>query len=202
MPLDPQVQKLLNELKAAGGKPPWEVSLEEVRAAHLARRAWSGEPAQVQHVEDFSVPGAGGPIPVRLYRHGPERQDGPGQPVLIWYHGGGFVSGSIEGHDPICRLLAVDVYKRQGQGGAEPRLSGGKEQQTAVGRPGRLRDSEGTIKWECEQPFATRTTWTLSVNLAESSAWRESSRKQCRRSPIRGTERKQRMNPFPRFGIS
>ena len=107
MPLDPQVQKLLNELKAAGGKPPWEVSLEEVRAAHLARRAWSGEPAQVQHVEDFSVPGAGGPIPVRAYRHGPDRQDGPDQPVLIWYHGGGFVSGSIEGQDPICRLLAV-----------------------------------------------------------------------------------------------
>ena len=107
MPLDPQVQKLLNELKAAGGKPPWELGIEEVRAAHMARRAWSGEPAQVQFVEDFSVPGTGGPIPVRVYRHGPDRQDGADRPVLIWFHGGGFVSGSIEGQDPICRLLAV-----------------------------------------------------------------------------------------------
>lgn len=101
MPLDPQIRELLEDLNALGAKPPWEQSLEEVRAANLARRIWSGSPAQVREGEDFSVPRAGGSIPVRVYRQAPYR------PTLIWFHGGGFVAGSIEAQHPVYPLLAT-----------------------------------------------------------------------------------------------
>ena len=45
-------------------------------------------------------------MPVRIYRPTPEA--GP-QPVLLWFHGGGWVLGSIDGSDPTCRDLAVQA---------------------------------------------------------------------------------------------
>jgi acetyl esterase len=54
-------------------------------------------------VTDHSAPGRGGAIPVRLYV--PAAAPAPG-PLLVYFHGGGWVQGSIETHDASCRLLA------------------------------------------------------------------------------------------------
>jgi len=53
--------------------------------------------------EDFSIPGPGGPIAVRLHR--PERV-GAGLPVVLYFHGGGFVGGSIADADVPARFIA------------------------------------------------------------------------------------------------
>lgn len=58
-----------------------------------------GEP--VAHVEDRSIPGPGGQIPIRVYA--PEG-DGP-HPMLVYFHGGGFVVCDLDSHDGICRSL-------------------------------------------------------------------------------------------------
>lgn len=56
--------------------------------------------------EDRTAPGAAGERRVRVYRPaGAAASDAPG---LVWFHGGGFVLGSIESHDGICRGLAAD----------------------------------------------------------------------------------------------
>lgn len=55
-------------------------------------------------VDDATVDGPGGPIPVRIYR--PTRDDGPA-PVLMHFHGGGLVMGSNHSFEPMARELAA-----------------------------------------------------------------------------------------------
>jgi acetyl esterase len=53
---------------------------------------------------DRTLPGADGPRRARVYT--PARARSKGAPGLVWFHGGGFVIGSIESHDGVCRALA------------------------------------------------------------------------------------------------
>ncbi|MDP6621364.1 MAG: alpha/beta hydrolase [Alphaproteobacteria bacterium] len=62
-----------------------------------------GGPTPIYASEDRSIPGPGGNIPVRLYWPGAGRLP---RPILVWFHGGGFVLGSVESHDEPCRRLA------------------------------------------------------------------------------------------------
>lgn len=73
----------------------------------------SGRSEPVDHVEDLQVDGAEAPIGARLYRPA-GHQAGP---LLLWFHGGGFVAGGLHSHDfPLralanrasCAILAVD----------------------------------------------------------------------------------------------
>jgi acetyl esterase len=61
--------------------------------------------APVRSVEDSTIPGPAGNIPIRIYR--PD-VDGP-VPTMAFFHGGGFVIGNIETHDDQARLLCRDV---------------------------------------------------------------------------------------------
>jgi acetyl esterase len=54
-------------------------------------------------ISDHRVPGRGGDIPVRLYV--PAAAESPG-PLLVYFHGGGWVQGSVATHDASCRTLA------------------------------------------------------------------------------------------------
>ena len=63
----------------------------------------SGDPTPVAAVRDLDVRGATGGLPARLYL--PEDFPRPG-PLLVYYHGGGFVGGDRDTHDECCRLLA------------------------------------------------------------------------------------------------
>jgi acetyl esterase len=101
MPLDPQVKAFL-EQQAALGLPAYHtLTPVQARAQMLAARA-TGTPEPVAHVEDLAVPSPDGDIPVRLYQ--PEG-DMP-LPALVFFHGGGWVIGSVDGSDPTCRSLA------------------------------------------------------------------------------------------------
>ncbi len=60
---------------------------------------------QVYQVKEYEVPGLGGPIPVRLYR-GADTAVTATLPVLVFYHGGGWVLGNLDTHDWMCRSIA------------------------------------------------------------------------------------------------
>jgi len=70
------------------------------------RRLWRGKQAEVARVEDRTVELPNIRVPIRLYT--PEG-DGP-FPILVFFHGGGFVICDIETHDGLCR----DLCRRTG----------------------------------------------------------------------------------------
>jgi acetyl esterase len=101
--LDPEIQPIVDLMETAPGPPAHLVPIEQARAAHDRESALLGGPGEeVAEVRDISVPGPGGPIPVRVYRPAGE---GP-LPLVAYAHGGGWAVGSLDGFDPVSRALA------------------------------------------------------------------------------------------------
>lgn len=99
MPVNPQAQVVLDMMAATGFKLVGDpVAVREMLA--LTPRP-HGEP--VASVQDRTITANGAQIPVRVYR--PE--SGPAvKPALVWFHGGGWVIGSLDGSDFGCRIMA------------------------------------------------------------------------------------------------
>jgi acetyl esterase len=103
VPLDPQARAYRDARREAGLPPLYTLSLDEARAADLASiRASGGTPEKVFEVSDRRFAGPAGELPVRIYRPGPDRPLG----ALVYFFGGGWVLGSIDTSDGICRSLA------------------------------------------------------------------------------------------------
>jgi acetyl esterase len=101
MPLAPAARNLFDVMEAAGTRPLWELSLEEARS----KRDLFGipdEPVSIARVEDRTIPGPGGDLPVRIYT--PDASEP--RPLIAYFHGGGFVFCSLDTHDNTCRRLA------------------------------------------------------------------------------------------------
>jgi acetyl esterase len=103
MPIDPYARRFLDRLAAMNPPSVLTVSVGERRDAleHLLLTA--GSRVAVSRVQDRSLPGPGGPLPVRLYT--PAAAAATELPGLIYFHGGGFVAGNLDSHDAICRAL-------------------------------------------------------------------------------------------------
>jgi acetyl esterase/lipase len=104
MALDPQVKTVLDQLASLGGPPLHELGVAQARALLDGFAAVGGPPTEVARVEDRTFAGPAGDVPVRIYR---PTDDATPQPALVWFHGGGWVLGSIEGSDLTCRDLAA-----------------------------------------------------------------------------------------------
>ncbi len=101
MPVDPQVQAILNEIGGAADDLDYEaLPVELIRQGFDATNA-PPPPQDVARVSEHSVPGLGGEISVRIYT--PQSPEGG---ALVYLHGGGWASGSLETHDSLCRALA------------------------------------------------------------------------------------------------
>jgi acetyl esterase len=103
--LHPQTQALLALIAESGLPLTHTLTPPEARRFYRERRAFTQpEPQPVAAVTNLSAPGQAGPIPVRLYK--PLAADGAPPPVLVYYHGGGWVIGDLDTHDVLCRDLA------------------------------------------------------------------------------------------------
>ena len=97
----PEAVKVLEQLDALGAPDLHTLSVDGARELHESfRDAGAGE--DVAHVRDLAIDGPGGDLPIRIYR-----PDGdPPFPTIVWFHGGGFVLGTLDTADPTCRTLA------------------------------------------------------------------------------------------------
>lgn len=104
--LHPQARALLRLIEEKGIPPTHTLSPADAREFYRVRRAVTQPaPPDVAEVRDLAAPGPGGDIPLRLYR--PRGSSAAqGLPVLVYFHGGGWVIGDRDTHDVLCRELA------------------------------------------------------------------------------------------------
>jgi acetyl esterase/lipase len=102
VPLDPKAQQLLDDVKASGRPNAHLLPVAEARENFEALFASLGPGPDVEEVRELTIPAAGGGVPARSYRPAGERP----QPVVAYYHGGGWLLGSVDAYDVVCRALA------------------------------------------------------------------------------------------------
>lgn len=102
LPVHPQAQHILDGKAASGAPPMWELSPDEGRA--VVDAATSAIPAgpDLESVRDVVVPSPAGGLPARMYS---PSSSAPG--LVIYYHGGGWVTGTLNGWDASVRALAT-----------------------------------------------------------------------------------------------
>jgi acetyl esterase len=106
MTLDPQVEYVLQLVEQSPYPELHTVSAAEAREIfEITAPALNLRPEDVFRTEDRWIDGVEGDIPIRIYT---PHEPAPGEllPVLVFYHGGGFVIGSLDSYDNLCRALA------------------------------------------------------------------------------------------------
>lgn len=102
MPLDPQMKKVLDGLAVLRGAPMHTLPVD---VARLGFRPMSKmlppSTAQIASVVDRSIEGPAGALPLRIYTPSGRAPF----PVLMFFHGGGFVIGDLDSYDGICREI-------------------------------------------------------------------------------------------------
>jgi acetyl esterase len=107
MALDPDAQKMLDMSREAGLPPIETLTPEQARAQIRATREKLKQvPPQLPEVRNLAARGPHGSIPMRLYRSRPLSERNT-QPVLVYFHGGGWLFGDLDTHDVLCRHLAL-----------------------------------------------------------------------------------------------
>lgn len=100
----PDVRRFLDYLNALPGPKSHQVGAVEARTMmHAARHVADAPVGELAVIRDLAAPGPAGEIPLRLYDARAERDPGP---VMVFFHGGGFVLGDLHTHEPFCAEMA------------------------------------------------------------------------------------------------
>jgi acetyl esterase/lipase len=102
MALHPQCKAFLDILASGGGPPLHQLPLEQARAVPGLMVNFGNPEEPMARIENRTVPGPAQPIPLRVYR--PTLADR--LPLVMFFHGGGFVLCGLDSHDRECRSLA------------------------------------------------------------------------------------------------
>jgi acetyl esterase len=101
MALDPELTPILELFEVMGVPDPRTVTPQQLRESLVMPPPEN--PTPVGGIENLSIEGPGGAVPIRIYRPG----NTSAGPVLMYFHGGGWVIGDLETHDETCRRLCA-----------------------------------------------------------------------------------------------
>ena len=105
MAVDGDLQQVLDMIEEAGKAPYRDVPLAEAREGYQVMvNLLDPEKEPIHRSQDRTIPGPAGEIPVRIYWPR-DLAEGESLGVFIYLHGGGFVIGDLDTHDPLCRRL-------------------------------------------------------------------------------------------------
>jgi acetyl esterase len=142
VPLDPEIAVALRRVEEGGWLPlavdPPQQARDKYRELSLIRRGEGYVPEPVANVTDTTFAGPGGRIAVRLYAPA-----GPTDAIVVFLHGGGWVVGDLDTHDPVCRALANGT--RAIVASVDYRLA------PESAHPGPLEDSMAALHWVAER---------------------------------------------------
>jgi acetyl esterase len=103
----PDVAAFLAAAEESGAPPIHRLPVEHARMAIRGLgQAGDADPVDLPVVLDLACEGPGGPLALRLYDR---RASRPAGPLVLFFHGGGFVFGDLDSHDSFCRYLADRV---------------------------------------------------------------------------------------------
>jgi len=105
MPLDPVLKAFLDQVASMGGPKTWEMRPSEAREAFAGLMQLAGpKDIPIGKVSNIAIPTANGDIAARNYSA--VASGGEPLPTLVFFHGGGWVIGSVDTHDGLCRMIA------------------------------------------------------------------------------------------------
>ena len=104
--LNPQVKVLFDMMAAGRATRVLEPKALREGLGALAALLAAGAPA-VASTKMIEIPGPAGKIPARVYSPG-DAKKGP-YPVLVYFHGGGYVAMNLDTHDKICKQLCAGI---------------------------------------------------------------------------------------------
>jgi acetyl esterase len=109
MQIDKDTQALIDD-RITNNAPPLEsFTPQELRALRAKMAETPVElRVDISKVNDFYVKGSFGPIKLRKYSNNSSNVSG-NNPLIIYFHGGGFVMGDLESHDLVCRHLCRET---------------------------------------------------------------------------------------------
>ncbi len=153
------VQAFLAILKEAGAPAMADLTLEEARQSYVALHAMADAPARnLAVIRDLSCPGPAGDIPLRLYDTQESRAPGP---VIMFYHGGGFVIGDLETHHNLCTEIAKQMDL--------PVVAVDYRLAPEHPFPAAIEDCEAATRWVASSPDALGLTATGIVTIGDSA---------------------------------
>jgi acetyl esterase len=111
MPLDPVMKAFLDQMALQPGPKMYELPAAAGRTLFaVLMDAVGPKDVPIGKTANIVCPGPGGDIPLRIYT--PVAPSAEALPALVFFHGGGFVIGSVDTHDGLCRMIANEAGVR------------------------------------------------------------------------------------------
>lgn len=100
----PEVRKFLDFVNALPGQKAYQLPLADARnMLHASRHVADAPMGELAVIRNLEIEGPGGPLRLRLYDARETRAPGP---LMVFYHGGGWVLGDLDTHEPFCAEIA------------------------------------------------------------------------------------------------